>query len=272
MRHQFFIISFLFCFALGIPYSHAQFLKRMQQKLQDKAEKKLDNVMNGNEDSKSTRDDNGTSAKLPHLEEVYSFTPGNTLFFSDNFLAETSGRMPKHWKSSGGGSINNIPGMSGKWLALAPQTTYRIDNLLAMPGNFTVEFDIVTRSIAAKDIGAMQFGFGSDNANRTYIADANEGNAITATQLHFWNKEITNSSSATKIYNTLPFPLNNYANGLLHVAIAIEGEDMRVYINKSKLLDTRMFNKDTLKYFYLSAPYSYEGDAMVYFSNFVIAK
>ncbi|WP_254070990.1 hypothetical protein [Pedobacter sp. L105] len=272
MRHRFFITSLIFCFALGIPSTQAQFLKKMQQKLQDKVDKKVDDTMNGNKDTKNTDGNNSTSAKLPHIEEVYSFTPGNTVIFSDNFSTETSGRMPKHWKSSGGGSINTVSDIPGKWLALAPKTTYRINNLLPMPGNFTVEFDIVTRSMAAKDIGAMLFGFGSDNSNREYVTDAYNENAITATQLHFWNKEVTNSSSATKINNPLSFPLNNYANGLLHVAIAVEGENMRVYINKSKLVDTRMFNKDTLKYFYISAPYSYDADAMVYFSNFVIAK
>lgn len=55
------------------------------------------------------------------------------------------------------------------------------------------------------------------------------------------------------------------------MAIAIEGRNMRVYINKSKLLDTRMFNKDAIKYFYLSAPFDCKSDAAVFFGNFVIA-
>ena len=273
MKHKIYVAGLLFCFTFTVQNTQAQFLKKMQQKLQDKVDKKVDDAMNGSKDAKgNSTQGNNTGGKLPNIEEVYSFTPGSTLFFSDNFSADGAGRMPKHWKSSGGGSVTAVTGVPGKWLALAPGTTYRIDNLLAMPGNFTVEFDLVTRSTAAKDIGPLKFGFARDNSNRSYINDAYNDNAINSTELHFWNEDVTNSSSDTKISNPLKFPLNNYANGLLHVAIAVEGENMRVYINKSKLLDTRMFNKNTIKYFYLSGPYSYDAEAMVYFSNFVIAK
>lgn len=68
------------------------------------------------------------------------------MFFADNFSADPAGRMAKHWKTSGTGSETTISGVPGKWPALSPRTTYRLENLLAMPGNFTIEFDLITRS------------------------------------------------------------------------------------------------------------------------------
>lgn len=274
MKNRFIILSTVTLFSIGLPAANAQFLKKIQQKLQDKVDKKVDNVLNGSSGAVKSADDGSTGkkAKLPNLEEVYSFTPGSATVFSDNFATDNAGRMPKHWKSSGGGGIATVSGMPGKWLSLMARTTYKLTDLLAMPGNFTIEFDLVTRSTEAKDIGAMQFGFAKDNSNREYISDAYNSNAITASQLHFWNKAIHNASSDTKISNNLEFPLNNYANELIHIAIAVEGENMRVYVNKSKVLDTNMFKKGTIKYFYMSAPFDYEYNAMVYFGNFVIAK
>jgi len=271
MKSNYFLISIACLFTISINQSQAQLFKKLKQKLEDKVDRQVDGMINGKSktsDSNSER----SSGKLPNIEEVYSFVPGSTVYFADNFSSSSSGRMPKKWKSSGGGSVTTIPDVPGKWLALSPRTTYRIDSILAMPGNFTVEFDLLTRSVEAKDIGSMSVGFGRDNSNRDYMADAYNNNAITETQLHFWNGDITNASSDTKISNTLKFPLSNYANGLIHVAISVEGENMRVYVNKSKLLDTRMFKKNTLKYFYLTAPFDYTAEAMVYFSNFVIAK
>ncbi|MET4141185.1 hypothetical protein [Pedobacter sp. UYP1] len=278
MKHKILIYSVLIASTLITQQSHAQFFKKIQQKIQDKVDKKVDDVINGNTgtntktSSTSSSQTGNSGSKLPNIEEVYSFTPASNVFFADNFSSDPAGRMASHWKTSGTGSVTTISDVPGKWLALSPRTTYRLENLLAMPGNFTIEFDLITRSTEVKDIGAMQFGFAKDNSNREYISDAYNSNAITESQLHFWNKEVNNSSSDTKISNQLSFPLNNYANALIHVAIAVEGENMRVYINKSKVVDTRMFKKGTIKYFYLSAPFDYSSDAMVYFGNLVMAK
>jgi hypothetical protein len=270
MKNYKLIISVLL-FTAGINQAQAQLFKKLQQKLEDQVDRRVDGMMNGKKGAKNST--GGTSSKpMPKLEEVYSFVPGHTVYFADNFTADKAGRMPKRWKSSGGGSIVTVPDVPGKWLALAPRTTYRIDSILAMPGNFTVEFDILTRSTQAKDIGALVFGFGRDNSNRSYIQDAYNDNAITGTQLHFWNEDITNASSDTKISNSLEYPLSNFANTVMHVSMSIEGENMRVYLNRSKLVDTRMFKTNTIKYFYLSAPYDYEGEAMTYFGNFVVSK
>lgn len=271
MKNKFIIAGLALGLAAGFNPVQAQFLKKLQQKLEDKVDRKVDGMINGKKGSTVSAE--GKSAKpMPKLEEVYSFVPGHSPFFADNFSTDKAGRMPRHWKSSGGGSITTIPDVPGKWLALAPLTTYRIDSILAMPGNFTVEFDILTRSTQAKDIGALVFGFGRDNSNRSYIQDAYNDNAITGTRLHFWNEAIINSSSDTKINNSLEYPLSNYANTIIHISMSVEGENMRVYMNRSKLIDTRMFKANTIKYFYMSAPYDYEGEAMTYFGNFVISK
>jgi hypothetical protein len=274
MKKRYLISGLIISSLLGVQTTQAQFLKKMQQKLQDKVDKKVDDVLNGSgtKNTGTSAGNGGKRVKTPYLEEVYSFTPGATVIFADNFANDVLGRMPKHWQSSGGGSVSTIAGMPGKWLALMPTTTYKLQQLLTMPGNFTVEFDLLTRSTQAKDIGSMLFGFAKDNSNREYISSAGDANSITSTTLHFWNKAIINASSDTDIYNNLDFPLENYANELIHVAIAVEGEDMRVYINKSKVLDTGMFKRSTIKYFYLSAPYKYDYTAKMYFGNLVIAK
>ncbi|GAA4802256.1 hypothetical protein GCM10023231_34030 [Olivibacter ginsenosidimutans] len=271
------ILFSLLCFAivLNSQTSSAQIWKKVQQKLEEKVEKKVDDVLDGKKKSMedTTEDGQATGVEaVPNMEERYSFTPGGTIIFADDFKHDQEGKMASYWKSSGGGSVVNVSSVPGNWLALAPNTTYRIDSLLEISANFTIEFDLLTRSVEAKDIGAMQIGFARDNSNRSYIMDAYNDNAITCMQLHFWNKEVTNSSSDTEIYNTLDFPLNNFSNGLLHVAITVEGQHMRIYVNKAKLLDTDMFKKDAVKYFYLSAPFDYKAGAKVFFSNFTWAK
>lgn len=253
--------------------AEAQLLKKFQKSLENKASQKVDDVLNGKTKTASPAAES-TAAKdaPPMVEEVYSFTPGATILFESDFKRDTKGLMAKKWKASTSGSVVSLPDMPGNWLALTARTSYKIDSLFKLPENFTVEFDLVTRSDEAEDIGSMSFGFARDNSIKNYIMDAYNDNAITNTQLHFHNRDINSASSDTKVHNTLSFPLANYANGLLHVAIAVEGENMRVYVNRSKVLDTRMLRKDLPKFFYLSAPFSYDNQSKVYFGNFVMAK
>ncbi len=276
---------FLLSTTIGTFSANAQLWKRIQQKVEDKVNRavdktvdkgneKVDNVVDGALNGKKDAKENSGSGKSRNIieeEAVYSFVPGTRVVFQDNFQTDTEGRMPKYWKSSGGGSVVRLKGIPGNWLGLAARTTYRIDSLLDLSGRFTVEFDVLTSSEAAKDIGQMSVGFARDNSSRSYIMDAYNDNAITSTTLHFWNKEIVNSSSDTKIYNTVEYPLNNYANNTLHIAIEVDGKHMLVFADKHKLLDADMFDEETKKYFYLSAPFEYASDAKVYLGNIVIA-
>lgn len=253
--------------------SQAQVWKKMQRTLEDKANKKIEDVLDG-KTSKAVNQttDEASANSAPKIDEVYAFTPGGTVIFESDFKTDAAGRMAKKWKSSGSGSIVSIPDIPGKWLSLTEKSTYKIDSLFNTPGAFTIEFDLMTRSAEAADIGSMSFGFARDNSVKNHLTDAYNGNAITNTQLHFHNREITSSSSDSKVYNSLKYPFANYANGLIHVAIEVEGESMSVYVNKSKVLDTKMFKANVPKFFYLTAPYSYDQESKVYFGNFVMAK
>lgn len=253
--------------------TQAQVWKKVQRTLEDKANKKIEDVLDGKSSNAANQKTEGTSSQTaPVVDEVYAFTPGGTVIFESDFKADAAGRMAKKWKSSGSGSIVSIPDIPGKWLALTEKSTYKIDSLFNTPGAFTIEFDLMTRSAEAADIGSMSFGFARDNSVKNHLTDAYNGNAITNTQLHFHNREITSSSSDTKVYNSVKYPFANYANGLVHVAIEVEAESMRVYVNRSKVLDTKMFKVNVPKFFYLTAPYSYDQESKVYFGNFVMSK
>ncbi|WP_432710369.1 hypothetical protein [Pedobacter sp.] len=252
---------------------HAQIWKKVQQKLETKANQKVDDVLSRKKSSannKGTIEDSRTNR--PVLEEDFSFTPGTNIIFESDFKYDSKGRMPKKWKSNGSGSITAVSGMPGNWLALTEKTTYKIDSLINNPVNFTVEFDLLTRSAETSDIGPLSFGFARDNSSKNGIYDGHNGNAITNTQLHFHNQKVTNASSDTDAYSTLDYPFASNSNSLIHVAISVEGENLRVYVDKAKVLDTKMFKPAATKYFYITAPFSYDHGAKVYFGNFVMAK
>lgn len=260
-------------------HSQAQLFKRLKDKVTskigDKADGMIDNVFSkkSNDTSLSTSTSSINTAFFKDAAKSYDFVPGNTVVFQDNFAKDSLGAMAAHWKTSGTGEIETFGLRKGRWLSLKEFTSYKLKSNNPLPENFTIEFDIATQSNTnAGDLETLSFGFAHDNNISDYISDAYNDNAITETQIHYWNKEINNSSSDSKINNTIKFPLAAYAIGIMHVAIKVKGENMQVFLDKVKVLDTRMFlGTSKTKYFYISTGTRLDNGAKIGISNFTIA-
>lgn len=274
--------SILFCGLSGLGLlaampTQAQIFNKLKDKVKQEANKAVDKVLDKDDTNASASTDNATSQNAAKLfkdaAQTYDFHAGTTAFFNDNFQEDSVGMMATHWKTSGSGSIQAFPDENGRWLSLKEFTSYKLRSDKPLPQNFTIEFDIVTHSNTnANDLEALSFGFAHDNNISDYISDSYNDGAITSTQIHYWNKEINNSSSDTKINNSIKFPLAQYAIGKMHVAIAVNGNNMRVYLDKVKVLDTEMFlNSSKNKYFYISTSTRLDNDAKIGIGNFSIA-
>ncbi|BAV08832.1 flagellar motor rotation protein MotB [Filimonas lacunae] len=259
--------------------AQAQFFKKLQQKLEDKANAKADNILNGKkkESTTTSSDENNSSngvtkGKLPYEEELFTFIPGTKLYYSDSLVNETTGTMPKHWKTHSTGAVTTVPDVPGKWLSMRPRSTYRIDSLLPMPKNFTLEFDLLTRCDKPENLESIRFGFLGDNNAAGYIYGFDNENTSAVTNINYSYNFVNNRSYDTDTNNELKFPLNNFGNRLIHMSVTIEGQHMRVYLDKCKMLDADMFNRTTAKYFFISTDDTDFNKARVYISNLRIAE
>ncbi|ETN94801.1 hypothetical protein SAMN04487906_1459 [Zhouia amylolytica] len=259
--------------ALSIQQTHAQLWKKIKNKVEKKVEDTADDILNGKNNAPGTSaNKTNDDSTVPYVEEVFSYIPGKDLAFEDNFENEREGIMPSKWKTNGSGSVTTISGIEGKWLKLRERSTIKLDTLLIMPENFTVEFDIVTRSEKARDISPMHFGFARDNSASKYISDAYNRGSITDIELHLSSQKVSASSSDTESNSYLDFPFSRFSNETIHVSIAVEGQQMRVYLDKSKILDAKMFAVKTPKHLYISAPWEYDNGAKIFIGNVKIYK
>jgi hypothetical protein len=264
------LVLFTVCFTLLHFQTKAQIFKHLEDKAEQKADEKVDDlfVKHKHTSNTSTTD----VSVFTEAAKVYDFKPGTQNIFWDNFETDSLGNMPHNWKTSGSGSVQTFPNQLGKWFLLNEYTSYKLRKDASLPENFTIEFDIATHSnTSADDLESLIFGFAHDNNISSYIGDAYNNNAITATQIHYWNKEIINSSSDTKIYNSQKFPLQQYAVGKMHVAISVNGSSMKVYLDKVKVLDADMFlNTSMNKHFYISTATRIDNGAQIAIGNFKI--
>ncbi len=250
---------------------HAQFWKKVTQKLEKKAEDKIDNVLGTKDKDTGTRDTRDTEEDIPYVEEVFSFVPGGMLYYEDDLSGDREGMMPRRWKTNSSGSVTTVPGVPGKWLKMEGEASYQLDTLLAMPKNFTLEFDLLTRSDKAEDLRDIHFGFSRNNSTKSYIYNVSSGDVSAATELAFYYNTVNSTSYDTDTNNRLEYPLHNFSNSVIHISMAVEGQHMRVYLNRSKVLDTRMFDPETAKYFYISTD-RMRNSARLYISNLRIAE
>lgn len=265
--------------AVGLSFSqaNAQIFKKLKDKVSNKIENKVDQVLDGDLSKKS--DSGSTTGKAKQaaanigLDGPYNFIRGTDSVYFDDFSGDNQGEMARYWKTNGSGTIGTTDQFAGKWLFLKEFTSYKLKSDTPLPQNFTVEFDIVTLSKdKARDLNSISFGFAHNNAISSYIGDAYNEGAIAQTEIHYWNKEVSTSSSDNKKHNVIKFPLEEYAIGKMHVAITVKGVHMQVYLDQHKVLDTDVFARiPEKKYLYISTSTRLDNGAKIGVGNFKIA-
>ena len=245
--------------------AHAQFsniINKVKQKATDK--------VNSAFDSKPTTAETKPGGKKISINQSFDFVACDSLVFDDNFSSYAIGKMPATWKTNGSGEIVKSPELSGKWLKLQDFASYKIAKLIKYPSKFTIEFDVVAVADKIADLDPLSFGFAGDNSVRGYLQDAYNDGAVSNIELQYYNNRgITAASSDTKYSHTSEeVDLQGFTNQLMHVSITVDGQNEQVYLDKTKISDTKMFNPNRLKYFYISAPLHSRNGAKVLFGNF----
>jgi OmpA-OmpF porin, OOP family len=96
--------------------------------------------------NKDNADDKVQEKEAPPSLEVYSkydFIPGQKVIFYEDFSQDAIGDFPALWNTNGSAEVVTTNLYPGKWLRFIGRESVWTDELLALPDNYTVEFDIV---------------------------------------------------------------------------------------------------------------------------------
>lgn len=239
--------------------------------VKDKVEQEVERQVQGAQDGAATARATASDGK-PRLRinEGFNFTPGSTVLVQDDFSQTPIGAMPREWKTNGSGTVVSVGGLEGQWLSLQSFATYKLETPPRLPDSFTIEFDLVIAADSTRDVSGMPFGFTADNSVRSYVQDAHNNSGIAVVTLGPQGGSSV-SSSATEYYHSFDFDYKPYANRVMHVSIAVDGNAMQVYLDRTKIADSQLFRDNPSKYFFISAPINIENGANVLFGNFRIA-
>lgn len=240
-------------------------LDSVKSKAADRIRRQMDPDRQAREDDVASSDEHHSLV----INQAYDFVPGTESLVRTDFADATVGSIPTTWKTNGSGDIGTVQGLSGKWLRLQNFASYKLVTPPQLPSRFTVQFDIVVAADVTRDVGFIHAGFAKDNSIRTYLQDAYNDGAINAVTFGYAGDGVV-ASSATGYSHPLAMDMRRFANRVMHVSIAVDGDNERIYVDRRKIADARLFSGNSARYFFISAPTSTEHDAKVLFGNFCI--
>ncbi|GAC1423612.1 MAG: hypothetical protein NVS1B13_08990 [Flavisolibacter sp.] len=268
-------IVFPFLVFLGVTTSlHSQFLDKLKNKVKQKVDQRIDNKTDKGIDktldkvdpatSKSTKENNGEKSSgekaqdqpngaAPSLKSYsrYDFVPGNRIIYSEDFSQDVIGEFPLNWNTSGSGEIVSLENLAGKWLTLKKETKYVTGVTAKIPENATIEFDLLTDFTKNPNIPPyISFlvynnkGANAQSELEEYINGIevmfrlNTGRGIDADQV------VLNTRDGQKQrYYSGDYITNNVISSFnktttpVHVALWLQKQRIRVWLNEKKVLD-----------------------------------
>ncbi len=179
----------------------------------------------------------------------FDFIPGDSILYAEDFQQEAIGELPTNWNTSGSGEITTLNKYPGQWLRLHKGFSYLSSNQKQFGENYTVEFDMI---LQLKSNGWMYpevfFGmFASKNEpgnGNNFLKEFRKNAAVIATLYpaeYKASKVRMNSYLENRAYfngdNKAFEALEKTYGTPVHVAIQVQKERFRMWINEEKLFD-----------------------------------
>ena len=240
----------------------AQFdiLNKVKEKVEEKTKEKTGEAIDKANESKKDKDEenknnnnvetgqteNNTATKTEELKSYskFDFIAGENVIFYEDFSQDNIGDFPALWNTNGSAEVVNTNLFPGNWVKFSMRNAFWTDELLNLPENYTIEFDIIPtkgeeNSMAGygfrlmQSINAKSFDYGAVPGKaafsfyveyfgrpgyRTYI-NGNEGEGL--------------GLNGTKENNNL----YQKENQKYHISIWVQKSRVRLYQDENKLFD-----------------------------------
>ncbi|HVU56776.1 MAG TPA: OmpA family protein [Puia sp.] len=248
---------------LGTP-GYSQFkglLNKVKAKVDQRVDKKVDNTIDNTLDKAegkntvtATAAPDGASTgedTKPSLKSFskYDFVPGEKVLYADDFAQDAIGELPAAWNSNGSGEVVTLDKYAGNWLRLHKATAYLSANQNSFGENYTVEFDMILQLknngwmypavyfslVSSKDLSPLDNSLLKEykqfNSVTALVQPAENNASRTVLESYTENKQFFKSGIVAVA------PLQNWYGQPIHVAIQVQKERYRCWINELKAFD-----------------------------------
>ena len=310
-------LMILFCFinvALMInpSKSQAQLLDKLKKTVDNTVDKQVDKTLNGTKEKKNKTAKESTSSDsssegaqnagsseptntdkkedyITSYKSKFDFVPGERVIISDDLSQDAVGDFPALWFTNGSGEVVTLDGVDGKWLMIKGRSQAYIDQLLDLPDNFTIQFELMCSvpfswssdvfNVYLEDIidldryrkGANGGEMSSNNINHHFWMDLHPGvyNPGTYTTKGYGKYEFKNTREKLDLAEMW---MPSAEKHILKMSIWRQGTRLRVYMNENKILDLpKIFPADMKPNLVVFEPYDLYEEDKYFIGNLRIA-
>lgn len=229
------------------------------------------------EDSSDAKEDINISDAL----EVYSkfdFVPGDKLLFFDDFSQDFIGDFPSKWNTNASGEVVQFNNVEGKWFELkSGYGVFFVPDVEALPEDFTVEFDIITRGIGRQTSSTARFHvIVSDNNSFKKGLNHYVQVSIPVGQYGAFSLRANNyfNSRVGEVNTDIKADVRKEVLNQPHISISVTKKRFRLWINTKKYVDIPRFIQElnVLKYLKFHINNFKDGEERLFISNLKVAE
>ncbi|MDX1328420.1 MAG: OmpA family protein [Arenibacter sp.] len=172
----------------------------------------------------------------------YDFVAGDRVWIYDDFSVDNIGDFPANWNTNGSGEVVTLNNSPGKWLKLSDRTTYVPDLPEALPNDFTLEFDMITSGLDRNVSSNARLRILLDDNNSLKQGSNFAEISIPLAQYTDAGVYVNNRfNGENTVRNYVQKDVRKDVLQLAHVAIAVNGQRLRMWMNERKLIDLPRF-------------------------------
>ncbi|TWI81680.1 OmpA family protein [Lacibacter cauensis] len=267
---------------------------KVTQRVNNKTDKAIDDALDEIEGKpkKQTPNSSNTNTETTKQPAVasytkYDFIAGEKILYAEDFAAEAIGELPLGWNTNGTGEVVTIPNQTGKWLRLHKSFIYLSNNTKEFGDNYTIEFDMLLQ-LKNNGWGFPELSFGVlasgtlSTTDNSFLKDY-DVNASVLTSIYPGASSPSRLKIVSQLNNGTYFSssekeygeLEKYYGKPVHVAVHVQKERLRIWVNETKAFDVPkavpLEHKMNQLFFKISHTNYAENDYGLFISNLKIA-
>lgn len=185
--------------------------------------------------------------QTPTALQTYSkfdFIPGEKIVFFDDFSQDNIGDFPALWNTNGSAEVVTTNLYPGRWMRFVTRDAIWTDQLLNLPDNYTIEFDIIPIKGETQLMAGYQFRLLQSNNVKSFDHGSAPGKAGFKLEYAYYGRPsysthingtegqglgLSGSKDEKQFYQKI--------DQKYHLSFWVQKARVRVYLNENKLFD-----------------------------------
>ena len=201
------------------------------------------------EQNQQTQPEANNQQSTPGLQSYskFDFIPGEKVIFYEDFSQDAIGDFPALWNTNGSGEVVTTNLFPGNWLQFKPKSYTAIwtDQLLNLPENYTIEFDIIpTAGNEGNGMAGYMIRLYKCKNERAWDGGSIPGDAGFSFTTEYYGTPRYRAYINEPESEHIDFSGSNddeankqKINQKYHVSIWVQKTRLRLYLNENKLFD-----------------------------------